>query len=126
MNRKVEDRDDKGRFLTGNNGGGRPVGSRNRLAVEFVDGLASEFAARGQQAIKQVCKNDPVAFLKIVSSVLPREVLLKATLNVTATDEYEDFAQYIADWRLARQRIGISEDPPMITINAEAEDTSDE
>jgi len=90
MNRKVEDRDDKGRFLTGNNGGGRPVGSRNRLAVEFVDGLASEFAARGQQAIKQVCKNDPVAFLKIVSSVLPREVLLKATLNVTATDEYED------------------------------------
>jgi hypothetical protein len=64
-------------------------------------------------------KPTPTAFLKIISGVLPREVLLKATLNVTATSEYEDFAQYLADWRMARQRIGIEEDPPMLTINAE-------
>jgi hypothetical protein len=51
-------------------------------------------------------KPTPTAFLKIISGVLPREVLLKATLNVTTTSEYEDFAQYLADWRMARQRIG--------------------
>ena len=29
-------RDDKGRFLTGNSGGGRPKGSRNRLTDTFL------------------------------------------------------------------------------------------
>jgi hypothetical protein len=120
----VSDRNQKGQFITGFNGGpGRPAGSRNRLASEYIDGLANEFAAHGQQAIEQVCKNDPVQFLKIISGVLPREVLLKATLNVTATADYEDFAQYVADWRMARRRLGIDEPSqdggPMIDITPE-------
>jgi hypothetical protein len=32
-------RDEKGRFLTGNNGGGRPKGSRSKLGEEFIQAL---------------------------------------------------------------------------------------
>src|SRR5437764_13269486 len=38
------ERDDKtGRFLTGNSGGGRPKGSRSKLASEFIDCLQADF-----------------------------------------------------------------------------------
>jgi len=36
-----------GRFLTGNSGGGRPKGSRNKLGEQFLEALVQDFTEHG-------------------------------------------------------------------------------
>src|ERR1700733_4846143 len=70
-------RDDQGRFLTGNNGGGRRKGSRNKLTERFLDTIADDFAEHGADAIAKVRNSDPIAYLKLVGSLVPRELILQ-------------------------------------------------
>src|ERR1700722_13815340 len=69
-------RDDQGRFLTGNSGGGRRKGSRNKLTERFLDTVANDFAEHGAEAIAKVRMDDPATYLKIVGSLVPRELIL--------------------------------------------------
>jgi hypothetical protein len=69
-----------GRFLTGNIGGGRKVGSRNKLTTEFIDDLYAKWRKHGKDVLDRVIKDDPAAFLRTVAQILPKE--LDATLNV--------------------------------------------
>ncbi|MEY9525605.1 hypothetical protein ABIF70_006746 [Bradyrhizobium japonicum] len=73
----VSTRDGQGRFLTGNSGGGRRKGSRNRLTERFLDTIADDFAEHGADAIAKVRLNDPIAYLKIVGSLVPRDLILR-------------------------------------------------
>jgi hypothetical protein len=73
----VSTRDGQGRFLTGNSGGGRRKGSRNKLTERFLDTIADDFAEHGADAIAKVRKADPIAYLKIVGSLVPRELILQ-------------------------------------------------
>ena len=104
----VDQRDDKGRFLTGNNGGGRKKGSRARLGEDFLADLHDAWSAHGEAALIKCATNEPTAFVKVVANVLPREVLLKA-LNVNATVDLstmEDTKGFLEAYRYARDRIG--------------------
>src|SRR5258706_12755332 len=62
-------RDEHGRFLTGNNGGGRRKGSRNKLTERFLDTIADDFAEHGVDAIAKVRVDDPIAYLNRLSPV---------------------------------------------------------
>ena len=63
-------RDRHGRFVTGNIGGpGRPRGSRNRLAAEFISALQADFEAHGIGVIACVRQTDPAAYLRVVSVI---------------------------------------------------------
>ena len=68
--------DQNGRFLTGNSGGGRRRGSRNKLTERFLDTIANDFAEHGAEAISRVRIDDPATYLKIVGSLVPRELIL--------------------------------------------------
>ena len=70
------ERDENGRFLTGNSGGGRPKGSRNKLTERFLDTIANDFAEHGAEAIAKVRTDDPATYLRIVGSLVPRELIL--------------------------------------------------
>ena len=70
-------RDGQGRFLTGNSGGGRPKGSRNKLTERFMDTIANDFAEHGAEAIAKVRIDDPATYLKIVGSLVPRELIMQ-------------------------------------------------
>ena len=70
-------RDGQGRFLTGNSGGGRRKGSRNKLTERFLDTIADDFAEHGADAIAKVRISDPISYLKIVGSLIPRELILQ-------------------------------------------------
>ncbi len=71
---------ESGRFISGNIGGGRPIGSRNKLTTEFVDDLLIEWRRSGPGVLKRLAADDPAAFARLVAQVLPREI--DATLNV--------------------------------------------
>jgi hypothetical protein len=73
----TSERDEHGRFLTGNSGGGRRKGSRNKPTERFLDTIASDFAEHGAEAIARVRIDDPATYLKIVGSLIPRELILQ-------------------------------------------------
>jgi hypothetical protein len=52
---------ERGRFVSGNNGGGRPIGSRNKLGEAFLADLRETWEAHAKQALEKCATEDPVA-----------------------------------------------------------------
>ena len=81
-------RDEKGRFATGNKGGGRPKGVRNRDTEDLRRFLEDTLNDNREQIIKDLKKLDPKDRLQIIekllSYVLPR---------LQAIDQKVDFTQ---------------------------------
>ncbi len=75
--RMSERNSETGRFLTGNSGGGRPKGSRNKLGEQFLEALAQDFAEHGQQAIVACREEKPTEYVKVVAGLLPKELLVR-------------------------------------------------
>ncbi len=67
------------------NPNGRPKGSRNKLGEDFIAALQKDFEASGEAAIVAVRTEKPDAYLKVIASILPRE--LKITNESELTDE---------------------------------------
>jgi hypothetical protein len=84
----MADRDpENGRFLPGNIGGGRPKGSRNKLAEHFLEALAQDFAEHGRAAIVACRAEKPTEYVKVVASLLPKELLLRRDPVDELTDQ---------------------------------------
>lgn len=80
-----------GRFLTGNSGGGRPKGSRNKLGEQFLEALAQDFAENGREAIVACREEKPTEYVKVVASLLPKELLVrKDPVNEMSDEEIAD------------------------------------
>jgi Family of unknown function (DUF5681) len=62
---------------TSGNPDGRPKGSRNKLTETFLDTVAKDFAENGAEAIARVRLEEPVMYLKMVRSLVPRELIAK-------------------------------------------------
>lgn len=78
--------DEKGRFVTGSKGGpGRSKGSRNKLGEAFVQALYNDFETFGVGVIERVREEKPDQYLKVVASLLPKE--LKITDERDLTDD---------------------------------------
>jgi hypothetical protein len=107
-----------GRFLTGNSGGGRPKGSRNKLAGEFIDALYAEFQTSGPDAIKRVAEKEPAKFLRLIAELMPKEIDV-----AIRTSLFEDARDFLEAFRMARQFIGAETVPPMIELNVEKHET---
>ena len=60
---------------------GRPKGSRNKLTEDFFHDLSEAWQAFGKPALMTAAWTDPVAFVRVVASLIPRE--LEATTTVT-------------------------------------------
>lgn len=71
------------RFQPGNPG--RPKGSRNKLGEDFIRALHEDFSEHGVAAIQAVRAEKPDAYLKVIASLLPRE--LKVTTETEMTDD---------------------------------------
>jgi hypothetical protein len=83
-------RDGQGRFLAGNNGGGRKKGSRNRLTDTFLAAVETDFAEHGLQTLAKLRSDDPASYLRIVASLLPRDLILKREQEPDYSDLSDD------------------------------------
>jgi hypothetical protein len=73
----VIERDEKsGRFVTGNSGGGRPVGSRNKLTTMYMENLRLAWEQHGAEVIERIVRDDPMGFARLIGSLMPRDVHL--------------------------------------------------
>jgi hypothetical protein len=86
QNKALEGRDaNTGRFVSGNNGGGRPKGSRNKLTTEFIDDLYAKWQEHGPEVLERVIRDDPAAFMRTVAQILPKEI----DANVNAGSDFD-------------------------------------
>lgn len=76
---------------------GRPKGSRNKLGEAFLADMLADWAEHGKATIVKVRQEDPTQYVKVVASVLPKE------LNVRVND-FDD----LTDDQLARQLAAIA------------------
>jgi hypothetical protein len=87
----IERNQHTGRFVTGNSGGGRPKGSRNKLGEAFIADLRDAWERDGPDVIARVARNDPAALLKVIASLMPRDLNINATVGVNSASVLETF-----------------------------------
>ena len=66
--------------------GGRPKGARNKLGEAFLAALHADFQEHGIAAIVKVREEKAEAYLKVIASILPRDL----NLNVSPLEALSD------------------------------------
>jgi hypothetical protein len=63
-------------FLPGQSGNpaGRKTGSRVKLSEAFLAALCEDFAEHGRETIERVRCEKPDAYLKVIASLLPKQI----------------------------------------------------
>jgi hypothetical protein len=85
------------------NPGGLSKGSRRKLSDAFIRVLARDWETHGEQVLRRVRQDNPVAYFKGLLSLLPKDVHLEGELSAdTAVPSYpatEAFFQQFLDER---------------------------
>ncbi len=93
-------RDDRGRFKTGNNGGpGRPPGSRNSFGEEFLSAVQEDFRKHGKAVLAKVRTNSPASYLRVVASLVPRDISVHVPDDFSCLTDAELVAQMLQSLR---------------------------
>lgn len=64
------------------NPAGRPKGSRNKLGEAFLEALHADFEQHGAETIQRVREERPQDYLKVVASLLPRELKVETVADL--------------------------------------------
>jgi hypothetical protein len=116
-------KDKLGRFLPGRPGGpGRPVGSRNRLSAKFLSDLQKVWLKKGAAALDKVADHNPEILVRVVASILPKQLDAMLTMNV---DIFAKARTRLEAYRMARDFIGAEDEEPML-IEAQAVEVEDD
>jgi hypothetical protein len=73
------------------NPAGRQKGIRNKLGEDFLKALQADFEEHGIEVIAQVRAEKPDVYMKVIASVLPKEIELTGDVVIT-TKEQRDAA----------------------------------
>jgi len=68
------------------NPNGRPKGARSKLGEQFLEALQADFEEHGIAAIAQVRADKPDAYLKVIASLMPKDL----NINVNQFDGMTD------------------------------------
>ena len=79
------------------NPAGRPKGSRNKLAEDFLSDTYLQWQEHGSKALETMATSEPAKFCQMVAGLLPREMHIKdSALEDMSTDEIRDALARIA------------------------------
>jgi hypothetical protein len=97
MGKPKPEQDEKGRFISGNSGGGRPKGSRNQLGEAVVDDLYADWLAHGVATIEKVRAAKPADYLKVIASMVPKDLKVSAIESMTDDELKASIERLLAD-----------------------------
>ncbi|WP_455918771.1 hypothetical protein [Ensifer canadensis] len=66
---------------------GRPKGARNKLGEAFLEKMLADFEQYGQDVIEKVRTEKPDQYLKVVASILPKDLNVNINNLDNLTDE---------------------------------------
>jgi hypothetical protein len=70
---------EKGNTYSANgNGSGRPLGSRTKLCKAMLEDLAADWREGGAAAVKMMRMENPSGYVKMMASILPKELLFES------------------------------------------------
>ena len=80
------------RFKPGQSGNpaGRPKGSRNRVGEKLLETLATDFDAHGKEVIEKVRADRPAEYLKIVASLVPKQMEIEDLRSNRKAEDLSD------------------------------------
>lgn len=96
LTRSGEDRErgmvrvERGRFAPGYQGPGRGRGARDRLSRTVLEMLLEDFEAHGEEAIARCREDDPGAYLRVLTSIMPKDVKVTHAAEGMSVQEIED------------------------------------
>jgi hypothetical protein len=104
-------------FQPGNAGGpGRPRGARNKLASKFLAALAEDFEAHGADAIKIARMRDPIRYVAIIASLMPKELTVEhSQIGELSDEEISALLAYVRELRAKLIEPNPNPEPVMIT-----------
>jgi hypothetical protein len=71
---------------------GRPQGTRNRYSEDVLTVMANDWAAGGADVVARVRATDPSTYLRVVASILPKDVLVNVQQSVPGNLQPEAWA----------------------------------
>ena len=92
---------------------GKAIGRRDSITNAFLKDLDEEWRENGRQALKDAREQQPALFVKVVASLLPRDVQISAA---------DSFLEALKEINAARQQLRalgapvgeVSEQPPAL------------
>ena len=80
------------RFKPGQSGNpaGRPQGSRNKVSEKLLEALAEDFDTHGNDVIEKVRVDRPHDYLKIVASLVPKQMEIETRLPSRRAEDLSD------------------------------------
>jgi hypothetical protein len=113
---------EKGNPHARNGKGGRPKGSRNRLAVRVFDDILAHWTeptapgsetCKGQQALEMLYRERPGEYLRLTASVLPREFIFENAVTELDDDELDRMIEMLRERVLAERQ-----EQPLLELKA--------
>jgi hypothetical protein len=89
------ERNDKGQFVLGHNGGpGRPKGSRNQLGEALLADLCADWCEHGAEAVRRVREDRPSDYLKVIALIVAKGGMdSNFAVTVAHAQELEEFIE---------------------------------
>src|SRR5215471_899688 len=83
-----QQRDEGGRFLMGNIGGpGRPKGSRNKLAQQFIEDCYASWQVQGAGALDRMATESPAKYCALMANLIPQHFKVEHDHTLTLNED---------------------------------------
>ena len=100
------------RFSADNPGRAKQKGARDRLSAAFLTDFAADYDANGKAVIETVRGQDPVAYMRIAASLLPKQIEITEDNELArfSDDEIEMLYEILSQRFEEQKRAAV--DPP--------------
>jgi hypothetical protein len=101
------------------NPNGRPVASRQKLTDKFIKDLAEHYDKEGMRAIERVAEDNPLGYLQIVCRLLPKDVTLTVSTDLSSALPQDQLKRIAEAWMLSQHDDSVLEGESVVTSDPE-------